>query len=138
MPISSYLFFKGDCREAMSRYAEILNLPEPDFFTAGAMPPEERANMPGIPDDAVMHCMITYENSILMASDDMSPEAVPMAGCSVNLTVPTPEEAQRVFDALAMGGEVRMPLMPVFWTKAFGTLTDRYGIRWMVMASMEP
>jgi PhnB protein len=48
--------------------------------------------------------------------------------------MPTAEEARRVFDRLAEGGEVRMPLERTFWTPAFGTLTDRFGTRWMVMA----
>lgn len=42
------------------------------------------------------------------------------------------KEAQRVFRQLAEGGEVTMPLQGVFWGGTFGTVTDRYGIDWMV------
>lgn len=31
-----------------------------------------------------------------------------------------------------------MTIEPTFWTPAFGTLTDRFGTRWMVMADSPP
>lgn len=136
MPFSTYLFFDGTCREAMSRYAQILNLPAPQFLSAADLPPGEREKMPPVPDDAVMNCMITFEDSVIMGSDDA--KAGPMAGCSLTLTLPDADEAKRVFEALAEGGDVCMALEPTFWTTAFGTLTDRYGIRWMIMAAIEP
>ncbi|MDO6586516.1 VOC family protein [Salipiger sp. 1_MG-2023] len=136
MPFSTYLFFDGTCREAMSRYAQILNLPAPQFLSLSDLPPDEQAKMPGLPADAVMNCMISFEDSVIMGSDDA--EAGPMAGCSLTLTLPDADEAKRVFEALAEGGEVRMALEPTFWSPAFGTLTDRYGIRWMIMAAMQP
>lgn len=138
MPFSTYLFFPGTCREAMTRYAQVLNLPVPDFMTGADMPPDVLASMPDLPATAVMHSMLTFDGSVLMASDETPTEAQPMAGCSVNLTVADADEAARVFTALSEGGQVRMPLAPAFWTPAFGTLTDRFGVRWMVMAEMQP
>ncbi|MBN8464365.1 MAG: hypothetical protein J0M01_16380 [Dechloromonas sp.] len=38
----------------------------------------------------------------------------------------------RLFHALAAGGEIDMPLQNMFWGAYFGSLTDRFGIRWMV------
>jgi PhnB protein len=37
-----------------------------------------------------------------------------------------------VFNALADGGSVRMPLGETFWAKKFGMLTDRFGTPWMI------
>eukprot|EP01034_Spumella_vulgaris_P024354 gene24354-30683_t len=37
-----------------------------------------------------------------------------------------------VFDALAVGGEVYMPLAKQFWGATYGKLTDRFGIKWSV------
>ncbi|MBA4146128.1 MAG: hypothetical protein C0523_10210, partial [Cytophaga sp.] len=42
------------------------------------------------------------------------------------------EEAKRIFDALAEGGNISMPLQDMFWGAYFGSFTDRYGINWMV------
>lgn len=134
MQITPYLFFKGTCREAMTRYAEILGVDAPEILPFAGLPEADKAHMPGVPDDAVMHASLKVGSGLLMGSDDMGPDFTPMAGSSVNVTLPTAEDATRVFEALSAGGEVRMPLMEMFWTPAFGTLTDKWGIRWMVMA----
>ena len=128
-----YLFFNGDCRAAVTRYSEIFGT-EPEIMDASAMPPEVKAQMPGLSDDAVMHAALPVGEGWIYASDDFAGNSPAMAGCNVSVTFPTVEEAQRVFDALAEGGEVRQPLGPEFFATAFGALSDRWGIRWMIMA----
>ena len=41
-------------------------------------------------------------------------------------------EGQRVFKALADGGQVAMPFEKTFWSEGFGMVTDRFGTPWMV------
>ena len=129
-----YLFFENTCAEAFRFYADVLGTGGPEIMTFDAMPEDEKANMPGVPADAVMHAALKVGDGWLYASDDPSGEFKPMAGNSIALSFPTAEEAKRVFDRLAEGGEVRMGFEPTFWSPGFGTLTDRYGTRWMVMA----
>jgi uncharacterized glyoxalase superfamily protein PhnB len=43
-----------------------------------------------------------------------------------------PAEAERLFNALAKGGSVRMALEETFWAHKFGMLTDRFGTPWMI------
>jgi len=43
-----------------------------------------------------------------------------------------PAEADRVFAALADGGQVGMPLTKTFWSPRFGMVTDRFGVSWMI------
>ena len=43
-----------------------------------------------------------------------------------------PAEADRVFNALAEGGTITMPLGETFWAVKFGMLTDRFGTPWMI------
>lgn len=127
-----YLFFKDGCREAMTAYGEIFGA-EPQIMDFTSMPDEVRAGMPGVPGDAVMHAMLKVGNGMIYASDDPSGDTPAMAGCNVTLELPDEAETRRVWDALAEGGEVRMSLAPQFWTPLFGTLTDRFGILWMIM-----
>jgi PhnB protein len=129
-----YLFFTGTCAEAMRFYADVFGSEDPEIMPFAAMPEDEQARMPGVPPDAVMHAAVRIGEGWIFASDDPSGSTPPMAGSSVNVSLPTAEEARRVFGRLAEGGEVRMPLEATFWTPAFGSLTDRYGTRWMVMA----
>ncbi|MFY0635272.1 MAG: VOC family protein [Vannielia sp.] len=129
-----YLFYRGTCREAFESYAEIFGSPAPELFLFSAMPEEERAQMPGVSGDAVMHGAVRVGDTHLYGGDDMMGDFVPMAGSSISVTFKDKPEAERVFAALSKGGEVRMPMMEMFFSPAFGTLTDRFGIRWMVMA----
>ena len=50
----------------------------------------------------------------------------------INLEPDTLEESKRLFDRLLEGGTVGMPLQKMFWGAHFGSLTDKYGVQWMV------
>lgn len=132
MRLVPYLFFKGTCEAAMRRYAAILGSPEPEIMYARDAPEGETSGM----ENAVMHSAIRVGDGWLYASDFSQAEA--MAGASVAVVSPTPEESRRVFDALAEGGEVEMPLAATSWSLGFGTLTDRWGTRWMIDTEGQP
>ena len=132
MSCHPYLFFSGTCRSAMSRYHELLG-GQLDVLTAGDMP--EGAEPPPGPSnpDLVMHAALTMEDGgLLMASDDPTGDGGGMTGASVSLVVDTVEHATRIFDGLADGGEVTVPLSQTFFSPCFGMCTDRFGINWMV------
>lgn len=135
MKTTPYLFFPMTCEEAIRMYAGILNLPEPQFFRFSDMPQEEQDKMPGVPAESIMNCALMQGGEmLLLASDDPSGDAQPMAGCNIHLEMPNVDEAHRVFNALAEGGNVTMPMVATFWTPAFGSVHDKYGVRWMVSA----
>ncbi|WP_371171346.1 VOC family protein [Aliiroseovarius sp. 2305UL8-7] len=131
-----YLFFNGNCREAMTHYGMIFGK-GPEIMSFEDMPEADRASMPGVPDDAVMHAGLAIGDGWLFASDDTTGDTPQMAGCNVCVSLAGDDETRRVFDALADGGDVRMPLSPMFWTSLFGTLTDKFGTRWMIMADSD-
>jgi PhnB protein len=87
--------------------------------------------------ERIMHARLAIDGRALMASDAMIGQPYDgMKGFSLSLVYPTPAEAQRVFDALADGGKVTMPMQKTFWAEAFGMLTDRFGVHWMVNGGM--
>jgi PhnB protein len=53
-------------------------------------------------------------------------------GFSLSITARDPAHADKLFAALAEGGQVQMPLAKTFWSPRFGMLTDRFGVGWMV------
>ncbi|MGA1208583.1 MAG: VOC family protein [Gemmobacter sp.] len=132
MEITPYLFFNGTCEAAMTRYAEVFRVPAPEFVRVSDMPPEDQAAMAGAPAAAVMNCALVLGGAMIMASDDVSGDSPGMAGASIHIGLPSVAEAHRVFAELAEGGRVGMAMGETFWTPAFGTLTDRFGMRWMV------
>ena len=70
-------------------------------------------------------------NAGVMASDDPTGGAGGVQGMMVNYSVTDTGEAKRIFDALAEGGEVRLPLGPTSWSPAFGMCVDRFGTSWL-------
>lgn len=130
MSINAYLFFSdGTCGEAFTRYQEIFG-GEVTIVTMKDVPEEQR--MPGAADDTVLHASLTFEDTVLMGSDDPSGDAGPRHGISLSYTASDPAIADTVFNALADGGEIQMPLTSTFWSRGFGMCLDRYGVPWMV------
>lgn len=125
-----YLFFNGNCREALMFWAEIFRTVPPEIMPFGDA-------MPGADPEGVMHGALKLGSGWLYASDDTEGNSPAMEGVSLHMAMGSVEEAQRVFKALAEGGEVRMPLEETFWDPAFGTLSDRFGVRWMISGSAD-
>src|SRR5688572_33011362 len=129
--LEPYLFFNGNCAEAVRFYEKALDGKLEMMMKASEAPAGN--GCPGANPDAVMHACVMVEGRRLMASDWMSPEPYPgINGVSISLVYPTVEEAKRKFEALAKGGKVIMPLDKTFWVESFGMLTDKYGANWMV------
>ncbi len=131
MALHPYLFFTDTAREAMTRYQEILG-GELDFMSVADMPEGEQPPFDAA-DDLVVHASLGFgDGDLLMASDDPTGDGGGVKGASLSLDYSDPDEARRVFDALAEGGSVEMPLAETFWSPMFGTCTDRFGVSWMI------
>jgi PhnB protein len=121
-----YLFFKGNAREAMEFYKSVFggNL---DVSTVGDSP--QVPGMEGIDKNWVMHSTLEGGDVKLMASDTTKASD---KAAKVELSLGGTDEAKmrKLFDALAEGGTVRMPLEKQFWGDTFGMLSDRFGIDW--------
>jgi len=137
MPVlDTYLFFDGNCADAMRFYERIFGgklemMTHAQSPIAGQTPPGSA--------DRIMHARLALDGRNLMASDSMVGHPYGgMKGFSLSLIYPTEAEAKKTFDALAEGGQVTMPLQKTFWAEAFGMLTDRYGTPWMINGNMAP
>ena len=82
-------------------------------------------------EEKIMHASFTVGESTLMASDGC-PGEMAFQGFSLSIAVRDDAAAHRAFDALAVGGEVRMPLTKTFWSPCFGMVADRFGLGWMI------
>ena len=134
--IQPYLVFGGRCAEAIEFYrktigAEVLMLMH--FKDA----PDPKMVPPGT-ENKVMHATLRIGESIVMASDgNCNGVEEKFGGFNLSYTAPTETEARRVFEAFSQGGKVGMPIGKTFWSACFGTVTDRFGLGWMVTVPME-
>jgi PhnB protein len=136
MQIAPYLFFNGQARAAIETYAAVFGVPVPKPMTMKDAPPG--MSIPDERKDWIMHCELKIGDAVLYMSDDLAANSPAMEGCSVMISLPTAAEGKAAFDKLAKGGTIRMPWEPTFWSAGFGTLTDCFGIRWMVGADEAP
>ena len=93
--------------------------------------PQPGMAQPGT-EDKVMHASFRIGETILMASDGRCEGEPRFDGFSLSIVVPDEEKAESVFNALADGGKVTMPLEKTFLAPKFGMLEDRFGVGWMV------
>jgi len=126
--ITPYIAFKGNCREAIEFYKSALGATVLFSQTMGESP------MAGMgPAENIMHCTIKVGDSTVMMCDDPSPDGTPVGGnISLAIGLNDPEKAKEYFAKLSEGGTVIMALEKTFWAEAFGMLTDKFGIKWMV------
>ncbi|HEU4669218.1 MAG TPA: VOC family protein [Dyella sp.] len=128
MQLVAYLNFPGNAREAMDFYAAALGGKVTQRFTYGESP--MAAQMPESARNNVMHSQLEVGTALIMGADGPPPHEA--GSTSLNVMPDTPEEAERIFHALAAGGRVNVPLEETFWAHRFGALTDRFGKHWMV------
>ena len=136
MLVQPYLFFDGRCEEAVEFYrsalgAEVTMLMR---YRDAPDPPPPGMVAPGS-EDKVMHASFRIGETTVMASDGRSLGQPEFRGFSLSLSAPSEAEADRVFAALADGGQVHMPLGRTFFSQRFGMVADRFGVSWMVLVA---
>jgi len=135
--VSTYLNFAGNTEEAFLFYQSV-------FKTEFVTPIMRFGDGPGCPGQAplspdqaklVMHVALpTLGGHVLMGTD--APESMgfklnPGNTIFINLEPDTRADTDRLFAALGAGGAVESPLQDMFWGAYWGTLTDRFGVKWM-------
>jgi PhnB protein len=131
MPIQPYLFFNGRCDEAIGFYQKALGA-EVMMLMRFKQAPDQSMVRPETAEN-VMHARLRIGDTIVLASDGMCSGEQKFEGFSLTLSLSTAEEVDRAFNALAEGGEVRMPLDKTFFSPRFGMLTDKFGVGWIVL-----
>ena len=133
MQVQAYLFFEGRCEEALQYYSKHLGAKVEMLmrYKDSPEPPPPGQHMPA---DKIMHAALRIGETQVLVSDGMCTGNAKFDGFSLALSARDDAEAKRIFNALADGGQVRMPLTKTFFASSFGMLADRYGIGWMVLA----
>ncbi|AKU13079.1 3-demethylubiquinone-9,3-methyltransferase [Azoarcus sp. CIB] len=138
MQVQPYLFFDGRCEEAIAFYRTVLGAEVTMLMRFRESPdPPPPGTLPPGSDDKVMHANLSFGDTQVMVSDGQCSGQPGFQGFALTVSLPDVAEVERVFEALADGGRVQMPLEKTFWSPRFGMLADRFGVSWMVMATPE-
>jgi PhnB protein len=130
MQVSPYLLFNGDCQTAFKFYEQTIGGKITAMITHAGTPME--AHTPPEWKDKILHASLAIGDTVLMASDAPPDRYEQPKGFSVSLALKDVAEAERIFQSLAEGGAVRMPIRQTFWAARFGMLVDKFGIPWMI------
>ncbi|MCE5170757.1 VOC family protein [Paenibacillus profundus] len=131
MSVDVYLNFNGNCREAVEYYAQVFRTEQPQIMTFGETPPDPNFTLPEEAKNLVMHTRLNIQGSNVMFSD-VFPGMPFIAGNNISLAIVSKnlEEIQSYFHQLKEGGKVGMDLQETFWSKCYGSVTDKFGIEW--------
>jgi PhnB protein len=128
--MNPYLVFNGNCQEAMKFYRRCFG-GELVLNTVGGSPVAEQ--MPAGMQNEILHSTLMSGDILIMASDVVGEEGYkPGNTITLNLVCQSREEVEGLFSSLSEGGAVRQPVGEEFFG-TFGALTDRFGVRWMLM-----
>ncbi|HZT18444.1 MAG TPA: VOC family protein [Dongiaceae bacterium] len=131
MQIQPYLFFNGRAEEAIDFYRRALGAKLEMLMRFKENPDPGMGPRAGA-EDKVMHMSFRIGDTTVLASDGQCSGETTFQGFALSLTASGEAEAERLFNALAEGGQVRMPLAKTFFSPRFGIVADRFGVSWMV------
>ena len=134
MKSNTYLFFDGQCEAAFKFYEKCLGGKIVDMMTYDDTPKDSPMAEQIDPEmrHKIMHAYLTIGEVELMGSDSPPEYFEKPQGFSVSLHFKDAAEGERIFNALAANGMVKMPLEETFWASRFGMLVDQFGTPWMI------
>ena len=133
MQVEPYVFFDGRCEEALEFYRKALGAEVTMLMRFKDCPdPEARRMTPPGGENKIMHARLRVGDAAVLASDGRCLGRPTFQGFSLSITAANDAEAERLFGALADGGQVQMPLAKTFFSSRFGMVGDRFGVSWMV------
>jgi len=136
-----YLNFKNQTEEAFNFYKSIFGGEFEDGISRFKdIPPQPDIPAPeGADANLVMHVCLPILGGVKLMGTD-APESLGFQltqgnNVYISLHPDTRTETDRLFELLAEGGLIEMPLQEMFWGDYFGSLTDKYGVGWMFNCS---
>lgn len=126
-----YIFFYGRCAEALEFYKKLFGGTY-EAMRVGDSPYKGDPEMGG--DDRIMHASFTAPGVDFLCSDGREDKDIDSEEGNTCLALSVTDKAlgERIVNALADGGEIKMPLKEAFWGGRFADVVDRFGNEWMI------
>jgi PhnB protein len=135
MNVQPYLSFEGRAQEALDFYKSALGAKVDVVMQFKDAPPEMKASPES--GDKIMHSAFHIGDTQIMATDGQCTGKATFSGITLTLNAASNGEAEKLFNALAQGGQVQMPMAETFFAHRFGMVADKFGVGWMVLNPKE-
>ena len=136
MKLNPYLNFNGNAKQAFEFYEQVFGVKIDSTMPFSEMPEDENFSISDEEKDFLIHVSIPLgDGQYLMGSDVPKSMGSPLTMGNnhyISIHPDSKEEADRLFSALSVGGEVEMPMADQFWGDYFGSLIDKFGVCWMI------
>jgi PhnB protein len=86
--------------------------------------------MPAEMKNLILHSQLVNGSIILMAADAKGADLSSGNTISLMLNCTSETEVRTYFANLSVDGKIETPLEMQFWGSVYGTLTDKFGIKW--------
>ena len=133
MKVQPYLFFDGRCDEALEFYKKAIGAKVGMLMRFKDSPDQSTCTAGNA--DKVMHAQFDVGDTTVMASDGRNTGHPTFQGFALSIAAPSEADADRMFNALADGGAVQMPLGKTFFSPRFGMVADKFGVGWMILVT---
>ena len=130
MKLNPLLSFRGQCEAAFKFYERCLGGNIVTMLTYANSPTGEP--VPQEWQEKILHATLTVGDNVLMGGDVLLEQYEQPKGFQILIGLNDPLDAERIFQALAEHGAVKMPLQTTFWAVRFGVLVDQFGIPWVI------
>ena len=133
MLVQPYLNFDGRCEEALEFYKKAIGA-KVGMLMRFKDAPDKSMITPGS-ENKVMHSQVQLGDSTVLMSDGRCTGKANFHGVALSISAKTEAEAETIFNGLAEGGQVQMPLGKTFFSPRFGMLADKFGVGCMVLVA---
>jgi PhnB protein len=131
MQLDTYLFFNGDCADALALYQAAFGAEVHTLIRFRDTP--DAANVAPEWQDKVMHALFSLGSTAIMVSDgQFGQPRKDYTGFTLSIAANDAASGERIFNALAEGGNVLTPWQSTFFTQGFGMVQDRFGVPWLI------
>jgi PhnB protein len=136
--MNPYLVMDGNTKEAIAFYGKALDAKVITVQTFGEMPADPNHPLADGMKDLVMHALLKVGETDLMFSDTF-PGMAHQKGNNVTIAITSSDadRSKQIFDGLAAGGKVDMPLQETFWSPAYGQVTDKFSVSWQISTDVK-
>jgi len=131
--VQPYLDFNGRCEEALQFYRNAIDA-KVGMVMRFKDAPDKSMVSPGS-EDKVMHSQFTVGDTTIMASDGRNTGKPDFHGIMLSISADSEAKADKLFNGLAEGGKVTMPMGKTFFSPRFGMVADKFGVGWMILVA---
>ncbi|MFD2614532.1 VOC family protein [Paenibacillus gansuensis] len=131
--LTPFILLDGKAKEAIAFYEKALGAQVLFTQTYGEAPDREEHALPSDTKDRLAHSVLKVGGADLFVADSLAPTGNEGADrVQICMTTPDIAASRQYYEALQQGGRVVFPLQKVHFSPAYGIVTDRFGVTFLI------